>query len=119
MMTSYVNSTSGQGYAAALPEAMVKSAVVHSAAPVASDAKTASAPVSTEQVKQAAAAINTAIQSLSRGLQFSVDEDTHKTVVRVVDTQTNEVIRQMPSEEALAIAKALDKLQGLLLRQKA
>jgi flagellar protein FlaG len=37
----------------------------------------------------------------------------------VVDKDTNEVIRQMPSREALEIAKALDKLQSLLARQTA
>jgi len=40
-------------------------------------------------------------------------------VVRVLDDATKEVIRQIPSEEALEIAKALDKLQGVLLRQEA
>ncbi|MFC6521248.1 flagellar protein FlaG [Undibacterium arcticum] len=40
-------------------------------------------------------------------------------MVKVVDQRTQEVIRQMPSPEALEIAKALDKMQGLLIRQKA
>ncbi|MFD2272939.1 flagellar protein FlaG [Undibacterium arcticum] len=39
-------------------------------------------------------------------------------MVKVVDQRTQEVIRQMPSPEALEIAKALDKMQGLLIRQK-
>jgi flagellar protein FlaG len=39
--------------------------------------------------------------------------------VRVVDTVTGEVIRQVPSEELLAISRSIDKLQGLLLRQEA
>lgn len=37
----------------------------------------------------------------------------------MIDRQTKEVLRQMPSEEALAIAHALDKLQGLMIKQKA
>jgi flagellar protein FlaG len=76
-------------------------------------------PRSAEQVKQAVSDINKAMESLSRGVEFSLDEDTHRTVVKVIDQQTKEVLRQMPSEEALAIAKALDKLQGLLIRQQA
>jgi flagellar protein FlaG len=52
-------------------------------------------------------------------IQFSIDEDTDTTVVKIVDRNTQEVIRQIPSEEMLEIAKALDRLQGLLIRQKA
>jgi flagellar protein FlaG len=40
-------------------------------------------------------------------------------VVRVVDTATDQVIRQIPSEVALAISQSLEKLQGLLVRQQA
>ena len=39
--------------------------------------------------------------------------------MKVVDASTDEVIRQIPSEEIISIAKALDKLQGLLVEQKA
>lgn len=71
-----------------------------------------------DRVKQATEQINQVVQKLGRDLQFSVDPDTHTQVVKVVDTQTKEVIRQMPTQEMLAIAKALDKLQGLLLKDK-
>ena len=40
-------------------------------------------------------------------------------MVKVIDSNTQEVIKQIPSEEMIAIAKALDKLKGLLLQQKA
>jgi len=50
---------------------------------------------------------------------FPFDDDTGRTVVKVVDASTDEVIRQIPSEEVLAIAKALDKLQGVLIKQEA
>lgn len=76
------------------------------------------APGNFESVKKAAEQINQVAQKLGRDLQFSVDPDTHAQVVKVVDTQTREVIRQMPTQEMLAIAKALDKLQGLLLKDK-
>jgi flagellar protein FlaG len=52
-------------------------------------------------------------------LQFSIDDDTGKTIVRVSDAETGEMIRQIPSKELLEIARSLDKLQGLLLKQKA
>lgn len=73
-----------------------------------------------EQVQRAVGTINKSLQLANRGLQFSVDPDTKNPVVRMVDTATGEVIRQIPSEESLAIARAIDKFQqGLLLKEKA
>jgi len=74
---------------------------------------------SAEEVKQSVEKINSTIQTMNSGLQFSVDEDTKKNVVKVVDMATKDVIRQIPTPEVLAIAKALDKLQGLLVKDKA
>ena len=71
------------------------------------------------QVEDAVKSINSMMKSLSPNLEFSVDDETNRTVVKVVDKQTNEVIRQLPSQEALEIAKAVDHLQGLLIREKA
>jgi flagellar protein FlaG len=78
-----------------------------------------SAP-SAEELKSAVAAINQAMQQSNRNLEFSVDTDTHRTVVRMVDTSTGELIRQFPSETTLAISRGIDQFQqGLLLKQKA
>ena len=52
-------------------------------------------------------------------ISFSIDQASGESVVKIMDTQTNEVIRQMPSEEAIQIAHALDKLQGLFVKDKA
>ena len=71
------------------------------------------------QVAEAVKNINQTMQALSRNLEFSIDTDSKQTIVKVVDQETQEVIRQMPSAEALEIAKALDRVQGLLIRQKA
>jgi flagellar protein FlaG len=85
-----------------------------------SDATPIKAPApSMEQVKQAVHDINQSMKSLSRGLEFSIDADTKQTVVKIVDPQTKEVIRQMPSQEALEIAKALDQVLGKLIKVKA
>lgn len=71
------------------------------------------------RVTQAVKDLNKSMEALSQGLEFSVDTDTDKTVVKVIDQQTREVIRQMPTQEALDIAKAIDRMQGLLIKQKA
>lgn len=68
---------------------------------------------------QAVEEIQSAIEPMARNLQFSVDQDLGRTVVRVVDTSTEEVIRQIPPEEVLAFAKAVDKLKGLLIHNTA
>jgi flagellar protein FlaG len=81
-------------------------------------AKSVSDVVDTAVAKRAAEQINKALKQFDSNIQFSVDEN-NKTNVKVVDTQTKEVIRQMPSKEMLAIAQALDKFQGLLIRIKA
>ncbi len=72
-----------------------------------------------EDVDRAVQKINETMQTFSQKLEFSVDKDTESVVVKVVDKDTKEVIRQIPSEELLQIAKALDKLQGLLIKDKA
>lgn len=74
---------------------------------------------SRQQIDQAMEQMREALPPVARNLQFSLDEETGRSVVRVVDSTTNEVIRQFPSEELLAIAKALDKFTGLMLKQKA
>ena len=72
------------------------------------------------QLKNAVDKINQSMREINSNLQFSVDEDTQKMVVKVVESQTGKVIKQFPSEEALAIAKAIDRFQrGLLVQQKA
>lgn len=60
-------------------------------------------------------AVNEMLDPMARGLQFSIDESTGKTVVKLVDKETNEVLREMPSREMLAIARALDRVHGLLI----
>lgn len=70
-------------------------------------------------LQQALDEVQSVIQPVAQDLQFSVEKDTGKTVVKIVDSATDEVIRQIPSEELIAISKALDKLQGLLVKQQA
>ena len=51
-------------------------------------------------------------------IDFSIDQRSGVQVVKVVDRKTQETIRQIPSEEAINLAMALDKLQGLFVRDK-
>ncbi len=78
---------------------------------------------SAEQVQQAVKTVQQMVQSQASNLQFSVDQATGRTIVTVVDTSTNQVIRQIPSMEMIAIAHAIDQMQakgqGLMMTQKA
>lgn len=74
---------------------------------------------SMKELDSAVKTTNKFLQALAQNLQFSIDKDTEKVVVKLVDVSTKEVVKQIPPEEMLAIAKALDKLQGLLIREKA
>ena len=72
-----------------------------------------------ELVRKATEQINKFIQSSSRNLQFSVDQNLNRIIVKVVDKETGEVIRQIPGEETLAIASSLDTPKGVLIQSKA
>ena len=65
-------------------------------------------------LREATDKINQTMQALGNSLEFSVDSETSTNIVKVVDKATNKTIRQFPSEETLAIARTLDKLQGML-----
>lgn len=70
-------------------------------------------------LKKATDKLNQAVKMMESNLQFTIDEETGLDVVKVVDMESKEVIRQIPSKEVLAIAQAFDRLQGLLVRDKA
>ncbi|MFO1435240.1 MAG: flagellar protein FlaG [Gammaproteobacteria bacterium] len=74
---------------------------------------------SPEKVMEVAKQVVDRLQSSQRTLQFSVDEQTKSTVVKVIDSETNTVIRQIPSEELLSISKRLEAATGVLVNDKA
>ncbi len=78
----------------------------------------AQAASNADAIKQVADQINAFLKTRASDLQFSVDPQSDQVVVRIVDTATGEVIRQIPSEEMIAISHALDRADGLLLHQK-
>ncbi len=92
--------------------------VVSPSIPV-SRSRIANKPESEEQIKQAVQDIQGAVNNLAHNLRFSIDEDTGRTIIKVTDARTDEVIRQIPTEEAIEIARTLDKVQGLLFNDKA
>lgn len=72
-----------------------------------------------QELEDAVKQVNEFLKPINNGIQFNLDEETGKTVIKVIDLATKDVIRQFPSEEMLSIARAIDKMKGLLVQQKA
>ena len=72
-----------------------------------------------ETIAHAAEQIQNFVQSMGRNLNFSIDQTTGYHVVRVVNPDTNEVVRQLPSEELLNIAQHMVSLKNALVSQRA
>ena len=72
-----------------------------------------------DELTQAVDKIQKFVSATASDIQFSLDEESGVTVVKVIDRSTKEVIRQIPSKEMLELAQALERLQGLLIRQQA
>ena len=62
--------------------------------------------------------LNQRMQAWSTGLKFSVDEDAQRVVVSIVDTATGDVIRTVPSDAVLKVAKMLVPIQGQIVDPK-
>lgn len=67
-----------------------------------------------EQLQAAVAKVSSYVQSLSRSLDIRVDERSGDTVISVQDATTDELIRQIPSEEVLAISAAISEQLDVL-----
>jgi flagellar protein FlaG len=61
--------------------------------------------------------LNEQVAPTLQSIEFSLDQSSNRLVVKVVDTASNTVLRQIPNEEVLAFSKTLDRLQGLVVRQ--
>ena len=64
-------------------------------------------PAQPQVSERAVQQLNDYVQSFQRNLRFSLDEESGRSVVRVVDTSTDEVIRQIPNDVALRLARNL------------
>ena len=70
-------------------------------------------------VRAAVAAINRAAKSLTNTVQLVMDERSEQPVVRVMDSETGQLVRQIPNEEVLELRRALDRISGLLIHRTA
>jgi flagellar protein FlaG len=73
-----------------------------------------------KELGQAVAEVRKAVEiQAPNQISFSVDDESGRSVVRIIDQKTGATIRQIPSQEMLDIAKSIDKMQGLLFKETA
>ena len=72
-----------------------------------------------EQIEKITQELQKKLDMFSTQLQITIDPQLKEPIVRVVDGQTKEVIRQLPPESLLKIAKYIDEITGLLFEKKA
>ena len=110
------------GPVSALPPlpATVGTPATGKAATVTAPASAVAAPEPTRaEIEQAVTQANEHMGSIAPSLQFEVDPETQKVIIRLVDRLDDRILRQVPSPEMLAIARALERMQALLLRTRA
>ena len=72
------------------------------------------------QVKSAVDNINSAMHQSNTNVEFSIDQGSKQTVIKVMDSQTGQTITQFPSKEALAVSQMIEQSQhGALVKQVA
>ncbi len=98
--------------AGAIPSAAVSAPALPS--PPAADSKAVN-----PDMQALAEALNQHVQDLQTSLHFQVDKVTGQMVLSVIDLQNNQVLMQVPSPEALAIAQSLQHLKLQLMNQTA
>lgn len=109
------SSAQASGQQAAVPSSSAQgvAGVAHAAIAV----KPAQAARGNEQVMEE---VKQAVEARApNSLAFSIDDSSGKVIVKVTDVATGEMVRQIPSEEMLDIARSIDKMQGILLKEKA
>jgi flagellar protein FlaG len=74
--------------------------------------------ISRDEVEQASSEISDFVQNIQRNLSFTVHVDTGKPIIKVTDSETDEVIRQIPTEEVLKLHQYIHDASGILFKAK-
>ena len=76
-------------------------------------------PAEQEPVDEVVSDLNNLVRELHRDLQFTVDSESGETVIKVVDRETDEVVRQIPSEEVVRMRQRLQEAAGVIFQDSA
>lgn len=72
-----------------------------------------------DKLDQAIEKLNETAKVFNRSLKFKIHEATHRTMISVVDTDTDKVIREIPGEEALDMVAEMQEYLGMIFDKKA
>ncbi|MGV8074647.1 MAG: flagellar protein FlaG [Syntrophobacteraceae bacterium] len=76
-------------------------------------------PSDSKQLKTLVSEVQSCMEDLNTEIEVTVHEETGELVVKVLNRQTGDIIRQIPAEELIKLHKKLKELQGVLLDEKA
>jgi flagellar protein FlaG len=110
--TNVKSSTAAANSSAAAPAVPAAPAAVEATQPEQQKA------ASSAQLQEAVSKLNDYVQNIQRTLAFSVDKETGRTIVKVYDSETKELIRQIPPEETVKLAASLDEQTANLFVQE-
>lgn len=75
-------------------------------------------PLTAEQLDKVAQQLQNFVGEMNRGLEFSVDKDSGRDVIKVVDRSTGDLVKQFPSEEVLTLVAKLSEMVGGFIDDK-
>lgn len=84
-----------------------------------SKAPTEQQAITAVSLDKAVSSIKDFVQTIRRDLNFDLDDSSGKVVVKVTDRSSGEVVRQIPTEEALRLAENLEEARSLLFKAQA
>jgi flagellar protein FlaG len=76
-------------------------------------------PPTREDMEQAVDRVKEVLRGTTSRLEIDIDPDLHKAVIKILNGESGETIRQIPSQELLDLAKYIDGPKGLLIRERA
>jgi flagellar protein FlaG len=90
---------------------------VEESAPQPADAR--SVNIEAGDLEKAVQKVREVFQKVEPRLQFEIDPDLHRVIVKIMNGESGEVIRQIPPQEVLDLARNFQASTGLLLKQQA
>jgi flagellar protein FlaG len=100
------------------PEAELKKSDINMLASISKQADQGDKEISEEAVLKAIKDANKKIQSTGNEFEFSIHEKTKQIMVKVVNTATKEVVREIPSEKILDMVASMCEVAGLFVDEK-
>jgi flagellar protein FlaG len=99
-------------------QALKVSDVIENNATVKDAKEASSAPLSAEQLDKVAQQLQDFVGEMNRGLEFTVDKDSGRDVIKVIDKNSGELVKQYPSEEVLTLVAKLSEMIGSFVDAK-